>query len=94
MVMNRNLKIETESLIIGTQNAAIRTNYIKAKIDNSQVNSNCRLCGKRGRIVNHMLSECSNPTQKECKNRHNWGCKGSSLGIMQETDISFYSQMV
>ena len=31
-----NLKKETESLIIATQNNAIRTNYIEAKIDKTQ----------------------------------------------------------
>ncbi len=31
-----NLKRETESLLIAAQNNAIRTNYIKAKIDNMQ----------------------------------------------------------
>ena len=31
-----NLKRETESLIIAAQNNAIRTNYIKAKIDKTQ----------------------------------------------------------
>ena len=34
-----NLKRETESLLIAAQNNAIRTNYIKAKIDKTQQNS-------------------------------------------------------
>ena len=37
------LKRETESLQIATQNNAIRTNYIKAKIDQAQQNSKCML---------------------------------------------------
>ena len=41
------LKKETESLLIAAQNNIIRTNYIKAKIDKSQQNSKCRLCGDR-----------------------------------------------
>ena len=32
----RNLKRETESLLIAVQNNAIRTNYVKAKIDKTQ----------------------------------------------------------
>ena len=38
-----NLKRETESPIISAQNNAIRTNYIKAKIDKTKYNSKCRL---------------------------------------------------
>ena len=37
------LKRETESLLIATQNNAIRTNHIKARIDKMQQNSRCRL---------------------------------------------------
>ena len=42
-----NLKRKTESLLIAAQNNAIRTNHIKAKIDETQQNSKCRLCGDR-----------------------------------------------
>ena len=31
----------------GVQNNAIRTNYIRVKIDNMQQNSKCRLCGDK-----------------------------------------------
>ena len=58
MVKKRNLKRETESLIIAAENNAIRTNYIKAKIDKTQQNSKCRLCGDRDETVNKVLSEC------------------------------------
>ena len=40
-----NFKRETESLLIATQNNAIRTNQIKTRIDKTQQNSKCRLCG-------------------------------------------------
>ena len=40
-----NFKRETESLLIAAQNNAIRTNHIKMKIDKTQQNSKCRLCG-------------------------------------------------
>ena len=42
-----NLKRETESLLIAAQNNAIRTNNIKARIDKTQQNGKCRLCGDR-----------------------------------------------
>ena len=34
-----NLKRETESLLIAAQNNAIRTNYVKARIDKTQRNN-------------------------------------------------------
>ena len=42
-----NFKRETESLLIATQNNAVRTNPIKARIDKTQQNSKCGLCGDR-----------------------------------------------
>ena len=66
-----NFKIETESLLIAAQDDAIRTNHIKARIDKTQQNSKCRLCGDRDETINHIISECSKLAQKEYKARHN-----------------------
>ena len=55
----RNLKRETESLLIAVQDNAIRTNHIKARIDETQQNSKCRLCGDRDETINHIISEYS-----------------------------------
>ena len=66
----RNLQRETASLLITAQNNAIRTNYIKARIDKTQQNSKCSLCGDRDETINHIISECSKLAQKEYKNRH------------------------
>ena len=65
-----NLKREIKSLLIAAQNNAIRTNYIKAKIDQTQLNSRCRFCGDRDEAINHIISECSKLVQKEYKTRH------------------------
>ena len=51
---------------------AIRTNLIKAKIDKTQQESKCRMCGQADESVNHILSECSKMAQKEYKRRHDW----------------------
>ena len=56
---------ETESLLIATQNNAMGTNHIKARIDKTQQNSKCRLCGDRDETINHIISECSKLGQKE-----------------------------
>ena len=45
----KNLKLVTESLLIAAQANAIRTNHINARIDKTQLNSKCRLCGDRER---------------------------------------------
>ena len=52
-------KRETESLLIAAQNNAVITNHIKARIDRTQQNSRCRLCGDRDETINHIISECS-----------------------------------
>ena len=65
-------KRETESLLIAAQDNAIRTNHIKARIDKTQQNSKCRLCGDREETVNHIISECSKLAQREYKARHDW----------------------
>ena len=68
-------KKETESLLIAAQDNAIRTNHIKARIDKTQQNSKCRLCGDRDETINHKISECNKLAQKEYKVRHDWVIK-------------------
>ena len=70
-----NFKRETESLLMTAQNSAIRINHIKARIDKTQQNSKCRLCGDRDETINHIVSECSKLAQKEYKARHDWVSK-------------------
>ena len=67
-----NLKRKTEYLLIAAQNNTIKWNHIKAKIDNTQHNSICRLCGDRDETITHILREYSELAQKECKTRHDW----------------------
>ena len=64
--------METESHLIAGQNNAIRTNHIKARIDKTQQNSRCRLCGDKDEAINHIISEYSKFAQKEYKTRHDW----------------------
>ena len=51
---------------------AIITNHIKARIDRTQQNSKCRLCGERDETINHIISKCSKLVQKDYKARHDW----------------------
>ena len=71
-----NLKREMESLLIAAQDNAIRTNHIKARIDKTQQNSKCGLCGDRDETINYIISECSKLALKEYKARHYWVGKG------------------
>ena len=57
------------------QNNAIRTNHIKARIDKTQQNSKCRLCGDRVETINLIISEYSKLAPNEYKTRHNWASK-------------------
>ena len=67
-----NLKREMESLLIAVQDNAIRTNHIKVRIDKTQQNSKCGLCGDRDETIKHITCECSKLAQKEYKARHDW----------------------
>ena len=63
-----NLKREIDA----AQEQAVRTNVIKAKIDNTQEQSKCRMCREKDETVNHLISECSKMAQREYKRRHDW----------------------
>ena len=77
------LKRETESLLIAAQNNAIRTNYVKARIDKTQQNGRCRLCGDRDETINHIISEGNKSARKNVR-LGKTGWKGDPLGIEQE----------
>ena len=61
---HENLKRETESLLIATQNNAIRNNHVKARIYKMQRNSRCRLCDDSDKTINHIISKCSKLAEK------------------------------
>ena len=63
------MKRETESLIVVAQNQSKRTNLVKAKIDKSQKDTQCRLCKKADEGIDHVVSGCSKLAQKEYKRR-------------------------
>ena len=80
-----NLKRETESRLIATQNNAIWTNYIEAKIDNIQENSKWMFCEDRDETVNREYSKLA---QKEHKTRHNWLGKVSDWELCKSLEFS------
>ena len=64
------LKPETEAIICAAQEQALRTNYIKHKIDHTQEDDRCRMCGQKGETAWHIISECEKLAQEEYKRRH------------------------
>ena len=64
------LKKETEGLICAAQEQAIRTSYIKAKIDKSQGNERCRMCGVHSENVMHLVCGCTKIAQTRYTIRH------------------------
>ena len=58
------VKIEAESLLIASENNPIKNNHIKARIDKTQQNSRCRLCGDRDEKINLIISESRKLAQK------------------------------
>ena len=70
-LQNRDLKRETESLLVAAQNQSKRTNLVKAKIDKYQGDCLCRVCKKVDGSIDHIVSGCSKFAQKEYRSRHN-----------------------
>ena len=42
------------------------------RIDTTQQNSKCRLCGDRDEMIIHIISECKKIAQKQFKTSHDW----------------------
>ena len=63
------LKKHTEGLIMAAQSQSIRTKAIKANINKSEEDPQCRMCRAKDETVNH-LSECPKLAQTEYKRQH------------------------
>ena len=64
------LKRETEGLLVAAQDQALRTNWIKSKIDKDGSQPLCRLCFHQDETIDHVLSGCSKLAQQDYKARH------------------------
>ena len=64
------LKPETEALICAAQGQALRTNYIKHRVNYIAESDRCRVCGDKGETAWHITSQCTPLAQRECKRRH------------------------
>ena len=53
------------------------TNYLKAKIDNTQKDCNFKICGDKEEKINHLIYECGKLAQKKYNSRHD--CEGKVI---------------
>ena len=67
---NGDLKKEAEGMILAAQRQALRTKYVKLRIDHSCVSPKCRMCGDKDETVWHVIDECSKLAGTEYKMRH------------------------
>ena len=72
-------------------NNVIRTNFIKAKMYNSQDTSKCCIYRDMNEKVIQMIDESSKLVQKE---QAPLSRKGYQLGIVQETEVQSYREIV
>ena len=63
-------KVKTEATICAIQEQALKTNYIKNKIDKTSANPLCRMCRENGETVQHIICESKKLAQREYKGRH------------------------
>ena len=61
------LKVEAEAISCAAQEQAIRTNYVKHKIDETAQSPLCRMCDKKREIMSHVMSKYEKLAQKEYK---------------------------
>ena len=62
-----NLKSETESLLIGTQDQGLNTNSVRKNIYHQVESDRCGLCGETVANVTHIVSGCKMPAEKDYK---------------------------
>ena len=57
-------------MLCAANEQVIRTNYVKHHIDKTSESPLCRLCGKKGESVQHLVGGCEKLAQKEYKRQH------------------------
>ena len=80
-------KITTEALLSAAQGQASRTNYVKYHIDRTCESPLCRLCGKRGEGVQHLVSGCEKLAQKEYKRRRDNVAKKGDWDLCKKNEL-------
>ena len=63
------LKVEIEAMLCAAQEQAIRTNYVKQKIDKTARSPFCKMCDKKSEAVSPIVSECETLPENEYNRR-------------------------
>lgn len=75
------LKTKKESLLIATPDPALRTNWIKSKIDKIQIDYLYKLCKSKDECVINIVNDCSLLAQR--MQNKTWQPRESNpLGVM------------
>ena len=67
-------------------------NNNKTKIENTQQNCMCRLCGAIDETINHIISQWSKLAQKEYKTRHDWVRKVIHLELCKKSNFDHITE--
>ena len=54
---------ETEGLFFFNARSGPKNNAVKARIENQNLSSKCRMCGSHNETVQHILCSCPKPAQ-------------------------------
>ena len=81
------LKIGTEALLCAAQEQAIRTNDAMYHIDRTSESPLCRLFGKTGESVQHLVSGYEKLAQKEYKRLHDNMGKKVHWDLRKKNDL-------
>jgi len=81
------LKAETESEILATQDRALQTEYFATKILNTETDSKCRLCQQFDETLDRIMSACPILAQEQYIKRHDIVCAQLHFNICKETAV-------
>jgi hypothetical protein len=83
-MLRGDLKGETESKIIVTQDRALQTKYPATKMLQTETDNKCRPCKQFDETVDNIVSACTIWTQEQCVKRHDRVCDQLRFNICVE----------
>jgi hypothetical protein len=81
------LKAETESEILATQDRAIQTKHHATGILNTETDSKCRLCQQFDETTDRTISACPILAKEQYTKRHDTVCAQLHFNICKETAV-------
>ena len=87
MADKRQLKVETESLIVAAQDQALATRYRRFIIHKIPGTTKCRMCGLYDETVDHVVSGCPELAKLEYLTRHDKVCAQVHFEICKKLNV-------